>query len=360
MNRRSRLVYVNRAASQLLGYTKDELLNLSLSNVEANHDRTVFEGLFRPTTGRIAPFETVYLKKDQTPIPVEVSVAPLEYGQDLYLFCVARDISERKAVEASLRNHAEELSRSNRELEQFAYISSHDLKEPLRMVTVYVQMLQNTLEGKLDAQTKAYLDFAVEGSRRMRDLINDLLAYSRVSKEFGAFTDVVTNELVDIALQNLKTSIEESGAKVEVDPLPPIQANSSQIVQLFQNILANAIKFRPPGSKPRIRISARESDDKWIFSVKDNGIGISNQYLNRIFVIFQRLHTSQKYPGTGIGLSICKKIVENHGGSIWAESELGKGSTFYFALPKGGEVRLLPKTGVKHAPLALAYKHADH
>ena len=332
-NRSSQIVYANRVASELLGYDHDELMQMTLPQIERGHDGARFDELFsQPKDTRTAPYESVYERKSGGWLPVEISVSRLQYLGEDFIFAVARDISERKAVEQSLRNYAEELARSNQELEQFAYVSSHDLKEPLRMVTVYVQMLQNHLQGKLDDRASEYLGYAVQGSRRMLALINDLLAYSRLGRETSPFETVSCDENVTAALQNLRTAIEESGAQVEVSPMPEVYGNAGQITQLFQNLIANAIKFRG-GQPPVIKVSAQKSDGEWLFSVADNGIGIQPRYLERIFVIFQRLHTAQKYPGTGIGLSICKKIVENHGGRIWVESNVGEGSVFHFTLP---------------------------
>lgn len=344
VDKESKLAYVNRVASELLGYSDNELMHKSLAELQVGFDRAQFSSLFEKSTeGRIAPFEISLARKDGTHVPVELSVSRLHHGDQTYLFGVARDITERKAVEESLRTHAEELSRSNRELEQFAYVSSHDLKEPLRMVTVYVQMLQNHLGEKLDPQGREYLEYALQGSRRMLALINDLLAYGRVGKELSPFTRVDTENALQIGLMNLKSSIDESNAVVTSAGLPSVLGNASQLTQLLQNLVANAIKFRGE-SIPRIHISAQRNElGNWVFAVRDNGIGIHPRYLDRIFVIFQRLHTAQKYPGTGIGLSICKKIVENHGGTIWAESGLGQGSTFYFSLQGEVENRQAPE-----------------
>lgn len=338
-NRGSRIVYANRVASELLGYSQKELLGLSLLDIDQKDERGYFEKKFRSAKEqRPSPYETTFTRKDGSRVQVEINLSHLQYGGDTYMFGVARDITERKEVEACLRNHAEELARSNRELEQFAYISSHDLKEPLRMVTVYVQMLQNHMAGRMDEQAQEYLGYAVQGSQRMLALINDLLAYSRVGKELRPFEEVSCEDSVDAAIFNLKTALEESKGEVIVDPLPHVQGSSSQLAQLFQNLIANAVKFRGT-EPPLIRISASAVDGRWVFRVKDNGIGIAERYLSRIFVIFQRLHTIQKYPGTGIGLSICKKIVEHHGGTIWVESKLGEGSTFCFSLPMEHETR---------------------
>lgn len=227
----------------------------------------------------------------------------------------------------------EELARSNSELEQFAYVASHDLQEPLRMVTSYLQLLQRRYKGSLDAKADEFIDYAVDGAVRMQALINDLLSFSRVNTRGQPFVRVDCSTVFQRAIANLKIAIEESGAIITHDPLPEVMADATQLTQIFQNLIGNAIKFRKEG-QVQIHIGVvKESENEWQFSVKDNGIGIEAQYSDRIFVLFQRLHGRSMYPGTGIGLAICKKIVERHGGRIWVESELGKGSIFYFTIP---------------------------
>ncbi|MBN1516286.1 PAS domain-containing protein [Candidatus Sumerlaeota bacterium] len=242
------------------------------------------------------------------------------------------DITERKQIEQRLIQTAEELQRSNAELEQFAYIASHDLQEPLRMMTSFIQLLQRRYHGKLDAEADEYITFAVDGAIRMQRLINDLLAYSRVGTRGGEFESVDCGQIVQAAMDNLHLAIEESQARIELDSLPTLLADPSQLTQLFQNLLANAIKFRGENT-PEIRIEASESGGGWRFCVRDNGIGIALDARERIFQIFQRLHSREEYEGTGIGLALCQRIVLRHGGRIWVESEPGKGSAFFFTLP---------------------------
>jgi light-regulated signal transduction histidine kinase (bacteriophytochrome) len=246
-----------------------------------------------------------------------------------------QEISERVRAEAALGKAAEELARSNAELEQFAYAASHDLQEPLRMVSSYMQLLARRYEGALDSDAHEFIGFAVDGAKRMQRLINDLLTYSRVGTRGKEFEPTDCEVILRQVLANLQVTISESAAVVTHDPLPTVLADDSQLVQLFQNLIGNAMKFRNERA-PEIHIGAEPADDEsyWRFFVRDNGIGIDDQYGERIFVIFQRLHTREEHPGTGIGLAICKKIVERHDGQIWVESQVGQGSTFCFTLPK--------------------------
>jgi signal transduction histidine kinase len=238
---------------------------------------------------------------------------------------------ERKRMEVALREKTEELARSNKDLEQFAYVASHDLQEPLRMVTSYLQLLVKRYGGKLDADANEFIDFAVDGAVRMRKLINDLLAYSRVGTQGKELSPTDCEAVLVQSINDLKIIIEENGAHVTHDPLPTVMADRPQLGQLFQNLIGNAIKFRG-NEPPRVHISASRNGSGWVFSVRDNGIGIPSECSERIFIIFQRLHNREEYAGTGIGLAICKKIVERHGGHIWVESEVGKGTTFRFSL----------------------------
>jgi signal transduction histidine kinase len=249
---------------------------------------------------------------------------------------LAQSINElaanRQKAEKALAEKAAELKRSNQELEQFAYVASHDLQEPLRMITGYTQLLAKRYGDKLDQNANEYIDYAVEGAKRMQRLIHDLLDYSRVGTRGKEFATTDCGTVVAGTLRALQPAIEESAATVTHDPLPTVMGDESQLTQLFQNLIGNAIKYRG-GKPPVVQVSCRQGDDHWLFSVRDNGIGIDPQYANRIFVIFQRLHARDEYPGTGIGLAVCKKIVERHGGKIWVESELGKGATFHFTIP---------------------------
>ncbi|MBA3045821.1 MAG: PAS domain S-box protein [Candidatus Thermoplasmatota archaeon] len=240
---------------------------------------------------------------------------------------------EHKKTEEKLKQTMDELLRSNTELQHFAYIASHDLQEPLRMVSSYLQLIERRYEGKLDSDAQEFIDFAVDGANRMQTMINDLLTYSRVSTKGKPFAPTNCEEVMKWCLNNLQIAIEESGVVVTNDALPVIMADESQLIQLLQNLIGNAIKFHGE-EKPRTHISVEEKEDEWQFSVKDNGIGMRPEDHEKIFDIFSRLYNKTEYPGTGIGLSVCKKIVERHGGRIWVESEPGVGSTFSFTIPK--------------------------
>jgi light-regulated signal transduction histidine kinase (bacteriophytochrome) len=244
-----------------------------------------------------------------------------------------KDLRERQArAENKLAEKMAELARSNADLEQFAYIASHDLQEPLRMVASYTQLLSERYGGKLDENADKFLGYAREGALRMQILIQDLLAFSRVVRAGVARKNVDCNVVVDEAVQSLAAAIKESGAVVTHSALPNVWADQTQIAQVFQNLIGNAIKFSN-GSPPECAVCAEKSRDQWLFSVRDNGIGIAPEYAENIFVVFQRLHSRTEYPGSGIGLAICKKIVEHYGGRIWVESQVGQGSTFKFTLP---------------------------
>jgi PAS domain S-box-containing protein len=242
------------------------------------------------------------------------------------------EIVHRQIAEEALLRVAEDLKRSNLDLEQFGYAASHDLQEPLRAVAGYVKLLERRFPEKVDAKAREYIAGAAEGAIRMERLITDLLAYSRVTTEGRVFTSANLQTLLDATLHTLQFRIRAAHATVTSDPLPTLEVDESQIVQLFQNLIGNALKFHGE-SPPQIHVGARPGAGRWVFWVRDNGIGIEPQHFERIFQVFQRLHTRNKYPGTGIGLAICKKIVERHGGTIWVESTPGEGSTFYFSLP---------------------------
>jgi PAS domain S-box-containing protein len=330
-----RITFWNQGAVSLYGWTSAEALGKvarellqtqfprPLAEIEEQLKRTGrWEGELRQT------------RRDGTRLVV-ASVWTLDRdraGEPAAILEVNRDVTGRKQAEELLKRQAEELARSNADLEQFAYVASHDLQEPLRMVASYTQLLARRYRGKLDADADEFIGYAVDGATRMQALIQDLLTYSRVGtrgKE-PLLTDV--NAVVDRAVSDLGPAIADAHAHVTRDDLPTVRADTTQLGQVFANLIGNALKYRAE-EPPRVHVSARRDGPTWVFSVRDNGIGIASQHTDRIFVIFQRLHASGKYPGTGLGLAICKRIVERHGGRIWVESEVGKGSTFFFTLP---------------------------
>ena len=257
---------------------------------------------------------------------VEVLLTPIHYRDRKVLHVVWRDISERKRLEARQQKLLEELSRSNTELEQFASIASHDLQEPLRMVNSYVQLLARRYKGKLDASADEFIHYAVDGTRRMQQLIEDLLAYSRVGRSDGRRVRTDCRVVLEMVLWNLSLALEDQKAEVVVGPMPEVMADETQLTQLFQNLIGNALKFHSEAS-PKIQLAARKSEDgaAWVFAVQDNGIGIPPEARERVFEIFKRLHGRGKYPGSGLGLAICRRIVERHGGRIWVESHARAG-----------------------------------
>lgn len=244
------------------------------------------------------------------------------------------EIEDRKRIEKKLAERAFDLMRSNSDLEEFAYIASHDLKAPVRTISSFSQLLERKYGHLLDGSAKEYLNFVVEGTNQINQLIDDLLQYSRISRRKGEVEEVDLNQLMDIVRKNIAVSIAETKAEIIVDKLPIIQANYLNMIQLVQNLIGNAIKFRKPDQAPIIHVSVQEDDHNYIFKLADNGIGINEEYKNKVFAIFQRLHNKDEYEGTGIGLAICKKIVERHKGRIWFTSKLNRGTNFFFTLPK--------------------------
>ena len=324
--------YQNRAFTELFGYEPHEFEHQSPKILYADREEAdlVFETVMqggswsgelnmRAKNGRIIP---VMLKADAV---ID------DHGRTIALIGLHTDISARKAMERKLRDTLDEVVRSNKELEQFAYVASHDLQEPLRMVSSFTQLLGQKYGDQLDDKAQTYIDYAIDGAVRMQRLIQDLLKYSRINTRGGDPEPTDSHQMLGQALANLSALIVETGALVSNDELPMVLADPSQLVQLFQNLIANGIKFR--GEKhPVIHVGAEKFQGMWRFSVSDNGIGIEDEYREKIFVIFQRLHTRTEYPGTGIGLAVCKRIVERHGGTIRFTSEPGKGTTFYFTL----------------------------
>jgi PAS domain S-box-containing protein len=338
VNQRGDIVLLNVQAENQFGYHRNELLGQPMKNIiPAGFAERLIADALRSAEDALAQqigtgIEITGRRKDGSEFPIEIMLSPLESAEGILVTAAIRDISTRKAAEAHLLYKVEELNRSNEELGQFAYIASHDLQEPLRMVASYTQLLARRYKGRLDSDADEFITFAVDGANRMQRLIQDLLAYSRVGTKGKELLETSSEEALQRALLNLSGAIADSGAMVTHDPLPAVLADETQLVQLFQNLVGNAIKYQNPGV-PRIHVSAtKNGGGKWTFSVRDNGLGIDSQYFDRIFVMFQRLHKREEFAGTGIGLAICKKIVERHGGDISVESQPGKGSTFRFAL----------------------------
>ena len=321
----------NPAAERLYGYSAEEAIGRPITLIvpEELHPE-IAAILARLRSGqKIDHHETVRERKDGTRVEVSLTISPIrdQAGRIVGASTVARDVSERRRAERAV-----ELERSNAELEAFAYVASHDLQEPLRMVTSYVQLLARRYEGKLDADADEFIGYAVAGAMQMQELINDLLTYARVGGR-AKHERVALDNCLDRALSQLRGVLDECGAVVTRDELPVVFGDELEFAQLFQNLITNALKFQAEAA-PAIHIGAQTGGGEWVISVSDNGIGIAAEYQERIFEIFKRLHTREEYPGTGMGLTICKKIVERLGGRIWVSSAgPGTGSTFWFAFP---------------------------
>ena len=342
VNEGGEIVLLNLQAEKQFGYRRNELLGQQVENIipEGFAERLIADGLRSAEDARSqhigAGVELLGLRKNGTEFPIEMMLSPLGSAEGILVTAAIRNITMRKTAEANLLQKVEELNRSNEELGQFAYIASHDLQEPLRMVASYTQLLSRRYAGKLDADADEFIGFAVDGASRMQGLIHDLLAFSRVGSKGGEMLEISSADALEQALRNLQGAIIDSGALVTHGNLPTVRADETQLVQLFQNLVGNAIKYQSSGI-PLVHVDAAASDNKWRFTVQDNGLGIDPQYFDRIFGVFQRLHQREDFAGTGIGLAICKKIVERHGGRIFVESEPGHGSTFNFTLPAAGQ-----------------------
>jgi PAS domain S-box-containing protein len=340
VNQAGEIVIVNRQTEKIFGYQRDELVGSSARTlIPVGCVERIRATTLRDDDGNFADQSTTGVelegrRKDGSRFPIEAMLSPVTTTDEGVLLAVAiRDASARKEFEAKLLRTVDELRRSNEELGQFAYIASHDLQEPLRMVASYTQLLSKRYAGKLDKDADEFIAFAVDGANRMQRLIQDLLTYSRIGTQGKDLQPTSSEVALQQAVANLGGTIEDHNAEVTHDALPSVLADEGQLVQLFQNLLGNAIKYQGKGV-PHIHVSAVEqSDAKWSFSVRDDGIGIEPQYFERIFGMFQRLHRREEFEGTGIGLAICKKIVERHGGTISVDSSLGHGSTFNFVLP---------------------------
>jgi PAS domain S-box-containing protein len=341
VNQRGAIVLLNVQAEKQFGYHRDELVGQKVKNIipEGFAERLIADGT-RTAADALAQqigtgIELQGRRKDGSEFPIEIMLSPLESAEGILVTAAIRDITLRKQNVEILARKISELKRSNDELQQFAYVASHDLQEPLRMVASYTQLLASRYKGRLDADADEFIAYAVDGSNRMQRLIQDLLAYSRAGTNGKAVREISSENALKAAVRNLQAVVEESGAIVTHDSLPAITTNDAQLIQVFQNLVGNAIKYHGPEA-PRVHVSAGKNGGReWVFSVQDNGLGIDHQYFDRIFVLFQRLHGREEFSGTGIGLAICKKIVERQGGRIWVESQPERGSTFHFALPEG-------------------------
>ncbi|MGZ5282357.1 MAG: ATP-binding protein [Bacteroidia bacterium] len=336
-----KITYVNPYAAMVLGVDKSEIDKFSLKELfpkekDIDYYNQFVNGVIKPSFHglHVESFYSTFRNKEGQEIAVLVTSDPIGDEYNIHgVLIVAHNITEMKRAEARISEKNRELERSNAELETFAFVASHDMKEPLRMVSNYTQLLAHKYENKLDAEAKEFIHYAVDGVHRMQALINDLLNYARIGKTNLPEEPVDCNKLLQHVINTLDAEIKEKRATVYVKSMPVVNGVYTQLQQLFQNLIGNAIKFHSE-KKPEVYIDAAENATEWLFSVRDNGIGIDEEYKEKVFVLFQRLHERSQYPGTGIGLSICRKIVELHSGNIWIESEPGKGSVFYFTLPK--------------------------
>lgn len=334
-DREGMILWINDAFTRLTGYRREEAIGENTRILKSGvHDQSFFKNLWDTIlSGKVWRDELVNRRKNGDHYSEEMTITPVcdERGAIRRFVAIKQDVTERKQAQEKLERLLADLERSNEDLRQFAYVASHDLKEPLRMVASYTQLLQKRYSDRLDTDGKEFIQFAVDGATRMQRLIDDLLTYSRVGFRADPFEATDCRSVLDQAISNLRVAVAENDALITYDDLPTVTADAPQLMQLFQNLLGNAIKFRSEQA-PRIHVSARRNGQDWLFSFRDNGIGIDQQYGDRIMLIFQRLHSRDKYPGTGIGLAICKKIVERHGGRIWFEGEPGEGTTFFFTI----------------------------
>ncbi len=329
------LTAANPASDVIIGIDHSTLLGKTIEEAFPNLVQTEIPDMYRAIARGELPPRTFEIPYGDNRFSGYYLVTVFQTGPDLVAVDFL-DISDRKRAEEELAARSEDLQRSNAELERFAYVASHDLQEPLRMVASYTQLLQRRYEGRLDADADEFIGYAVDGANRMQRLINELLAYSRVGSQGVEFVEADLEQVFGEVMKALSVSITESEAVIRHEPLPTVACDPTQIGQVFQNLIANAIKFRGEDA-PLIYVGVESTEAEWVFSVQDNGLGIEPEYFERIFVIFQRLQSRADYPGTGMGLAICKRIVERHGGRTWVESTPGQGSTFYFTLPKRGE-----------------------
>lgn len=341
-----RFLEVNDMAIRDYGYTREEFLGMTIADIRPAEDMEKLMQDIQEVRGgqQVSPdLQWRHVKKNGEVIEVEITAHRITFEGHRARMVVVSDVTAHRRYEEQLRRlnadltkRAAELAASNGELERFAYVASHDLQEPLRMVRSFLQLLQKRYSGQLDEKANQYIHYAVDGADRMKALILDLLEYSRVGRGGEDFTEVDTGAVLTALEDVFRDKIIAARAGVAIGPMPVLWGDKVQLMQLFQNLLSNALKYHSPDRPPVIGIRATEEPSHWVMAVEDNGIGIDPQFFDKIFIIFQRLHNKTDYGGTGIGLAICKKIVERHGGKIWVESKPGQGSTFYFSIAKKG------------------------
>ena len=333
-NHDGQIVDANSRAGQLMRFTRDEFLGGHVMDFLSGGERALMEDVHEKVGGEaFLIIEAVCVRKDGSQFPAEIAVHRGEFDEEGLLFFFIRDVSRRMRAEQQLRETMRELARSNADLEQFAYVASHDLKEPLRAITGYLELLSRRHGDQLDEQAAGYVQHATEGALNMRDLINHLLEYSRLERPVGEKRLCSIETVLKQAIRNLRSLIEEEEAVVTYDAMPNIETVPQRLVQVLQNLIANGIKFSN-AQEPRVHVTSKQVDESWVFFVEDNGIGIPDGLRERCFIIFQRLHTRDEFPGSGIGLATCKKIVEQLGGKIWIHrSAPEEGTVVAFSLP---------------------------
>lgn len=337
-DKHGKIIIINNQTEKLFGWTKDELIGKEVEllipqRFQKHHPEHRNNFLKDPKVRGMGVGLALFgKKKNGEEFPVEISLSPMQTSDGLIVSSAIRDITDRKKIEKKLEDYTIELENKNKEIEQFAFLASHDLQEPLRTISNYANLFEKQYKNKLDNNADEYLSYITDGTHRMQSLINDLLEYSRIGRD-NSIIEMNCNTILEEVIKDLSSSIKNSDTDIKSEQLPIINGYSD-LKSLFQNLISNAIKFRKKNTQPIIHITVKSKDKEWLFAIKDNGIGIDNIYQDKLFKIFQRLHTKEEYPGTGIGLAQCKKIVELHGGKIWIESEPEKGSIFYFTISK--------------------------
>ena len=340
----SRLLHVNEKTCQMFGYARDDLIGETIDILmprkyrDAHHAQVshYFSEL------RVRPMgvgKTLYaIDSSGKEFPVEISLSPMHSERKVYVIAAIRNVTERIRAQQLLEEYNIDLLQSNQDLEQFAYVASHDLQEPLRIITSFTQLLEKRYKDKLDSEGEEFVEFIVDAAQRMKMLINDLLAYSRLNQQHQRLGAVDLNEVLATVESNIRTSITEANATLRIGNLPVVYGDSTQLIQLFQNLLSNAIKFAKPDTPVEIDVDSESmTGDQYVISVRDNGIGIEERHQERIFSLFQRLHSNSQYPGTGIGLAICKRIIDRHKGEISIVSTKDQGSEFKVRLNAGSQ-----------------------